>query len=53
MKDRRIHHAYVGMCTAAYLHGASLNERDLKVLPLPTLLHDVSEDDLAVPTRPG
>lgn len=33
-----------------YLHGVSLGESDLKVLPLPPLLHDVGEDDLAVPT---
>lgn len=32
-----------------YLHGASFSDSDLEVLPFPTLLHDVSEDDLAVP----
>lgn len=52
-KIKRLKPDQIKLGTLPHLHASPLGEGDLKILPLPVLIHHMGKDDMPVAAGPG
>lgn len=52
-KIKQLKTAQIKLRTLPHLHGSPLGEGDLKILPLPVLIHHMGKNDMPVAASPG